>query len=120
MCDRVFNENAAEVEFEIDYDDIFIATDQRVHETKIEGRTIRFNKETFTEIDNKFRHASGGEELEAGDSMFYGRESLIVNIQNAILNGSKNQIAIYGQKRSGKVRCLIRLLVGLSLLRMVL
>ena len=102
MCDRVFNENAAEVEFEIDYDDIFIATDQRVHETKIEGRTIRFNKETFTEIDNKFRHASGGEELEAGDSMFYGRESLIVNIQNAILNGSKNQIAIYGQKRSGK------------------
>lgn len=102
MCDRVFLENAAEVEFEIDYDDIFIATDQRVHETKIEGRTIRFNKESFTEIDNKFRHASGGEELEAGDSMFYGREALIVNIQNAILNGSKNQIAIYGQKRSGK------------------
>ena len=102
MCDRVFVENAAEVEFEIDYDDIFIATDQRVHETKIEGRTIRFNKESFTEIDNKFRHASGGEELEAGDSMFYGRETLIVNIQNAILNGSKNQIAIYGQKRSGK------------------
>ena len=78
MCDRVFVENAAEVEFEIDYDDIFIATDQRVHETKIEGRTIRFNKESFTEIDNKFRHASGGEELEAGDSMFYGRETLIV------------------------------------------
>lgn len=102
MCDRVFLENAAEVEFEIGYDDIFIATDQRVHETKIEGRTIRFNKESFTEIDNKFRHASGGEELEAGDSMFYGREALIVNIQNAILNGSKNQIAIYGQKRSGK------------------
>lgn len=102
MCDRVFNDNAAEVEFEIDYDDIFIATDLRVHQTKTEGRTIRFNKETFTEIDNKFRHASGGEELEAGDSMFYGRESLIVNIQNAILNGSKNQIAIYGQKRSGK------------------
>lgn len=102
MCDRVFIENAAEVEFEIDYDDIFIATDQRVHETKIEGRTIRFNKESFTEIDNKFRHASGGEELKAGDTMFYGREALIVNIQNAILNGSKNQIAIYGQKRSGK------------------
>lgn len=102
MCDKVFFEKAAEVEFEIDYDDIFIATDQRVHETKVEGRTIRFNKETFTEIDNKFRHASGGEELEAGDSMFYGRETLIVNIQNAILNGSKNQIAIYGQKRSGK------------------
>ncbi len=102
MCDRVFLENAAEVEFEIGYDDIFIATDQRVHETKTEGRTIRFNKESFTEIDNKFRHASGGEELEAGDSMFYGREALIVNIQNAILNGSKNQIAIYGQKRSGK------------------
>lgn len=102
MCDKVFIEKAAEVEFEIDYDDIFIATDQRVHETKVEGRTIRFNKETFTEIDNKFRHASGGEELVAGDSMFYGRETLIVNIQNAILNGSRNQIAIYGQKRSGK------------------
>lgn len=102
MCDKVFSKNAAEIEFKIDYDDIFIATDQRVHETKIEGRTIRFNKELFSEIDNKFRHASGGEELEAGDSMFYGREKLIVNIQNAILNGSKNQIAIYGQKRSGK------------------
>lgn len=102
MRDRVFIENAAEIEFEIDYDDIFIATDQRVHKTKIEGRTIRFDKESFTEIDNKFRHASGGEELEAGDSMFYGREKLIDNIQDAILNGSKNQIAIYGQKRSGK------------------
>ena len=102
MCEKVFIEKAAEVEFDIDYDDIFIATDYRVHKTKIEGRTIRFNKESFTEIDNKFRHASGGEELEAGDSMFYGREALIVNIQNAILNGSKNQIAIYGQKRSGK------------------
>lgn len=102
MRDRVFIENAAEIEFEIDYDDIFIATDQRVHKTKIEGRTIRFDKESFTEIDNKFRHASGGEELEAGDSMFYGREKLINNIQDAILNGSKNQIAIYGQKRSGK------------------
>ena len=102
MCDRVFIEKAAEVEFEINYDDIFYATDKRVNETKVEGRTVRFSKESFAEIDNKFRHASGGEELEAGDSMFYGRETLIVNIQNAILNGSKNQIAIYGQKRSGK------------------
>ena len=103
LCDNAVNEKVAEVEFEIEYDDIYIATDQRISKCKIIHKTINFFEiKSFAEIENKFRPGAGGGELESGNSMFYGRESIISNIQQAILNGTKNQIAIYGQKRSGK------------------
>lgn len=102
LNDDVFLAKAAEVQFTVDYDDIFIAKEKRIHKTTTENRTIRFENESFVEIENKFRHASGGEELDADSDMFYGRESIIASILEAIVANRKNQIAIYGQKRSGK------------------
>lgn len=102
LCDNAVDEKTAEVEFEIEYDDIYIATDQRISRSCIIHKTINFEIRSFVEIENKFQQGAGGGELESGNSMFYGRESIICNIHQAILNGTKNQIAIYGQKRSGK------------------
>lgn len=102
LCDNAAEGKIAEVEFEIEYDDIYIATDQRIQRSSNICKTINFESKPFVEIENKFRQCSGGEELEAGDDMFYGRDKLISDIQETILKGTKNQIAIYGQKRSGK------------------
>lgn len=102
LCDNAAEGKIAEVEFKIEYDDIYIATELRIPTSSIICKTINFEIKPFVEIENKFRQCSGGEELEAGDEMFYGRNKLISDIQEAILKGTKNQIAIYGQKRSGK------------------
>ena len=102
LSDNAADGKIAEVEFVIDYDDIYIANEQRIPRSSRICKTINFEIKPFVEIENKFRQCSGGEELEAGDDMFYGRNKLISDIQEAILQGTKNQIAIYGQKRSGK------------------
>lgn len=102
LSDNAADGKIAEVEFEIDYDDIYIAIEQRIPRSSRICKTINFEIKPFVEIENKFRQCSGGEELESGDEMFYGRNKLISDIQEAILQGTKNQIAIYGQKRSGK------------------
>lgn len=102
LRDNAAEGKIAEVEFEIEYDDIYIATEQRIPKSSKICKTINFDIKPFVEIKNKFRQCSGGEELEAGDEMFYGRNKLMSDIQEAIFNGTKNQIAIYGQKRSGK------------------
>lgn len=102
LRDDVVEGKIAEVEFVVEYDDIYIATEQRIPRSSRIYKTINFEIKPFIEIDNRFRQCAGGEELESGDSMFYGRDIIINNIQQAILTGTKNQIAIYGQKRSGK------------------
>lgn len=102
LCDNAAEGRIAEVEFIIEYDDIYIATEQRIPTSCKICKTINFEIKPFVEIENKFRQCSGGEELEAGDDMFYGRNKLISDIPEAIFKGTKNQIAIYGQKRSGK------------------
>lgn len=102
LRDTAVAEKIAEVNFEIEYDDIYIATDQRISKISHIDKTINLEIRSFIEIENRFRQCAGGEELEPGDTMFYGRNNIIRNIQEAILTGTKNQIAIYGQKRSGK------------------
>lgn len=102
LCDNATEGKIAEVEFNIEYDDIYIATEQRIPRICNICKTINFEIKPFVEIENKFRQCSGGEEMEAGDEMFYGRDKLISDIYEAILKGTKSQIVIYGQKRSGK------------------
>lgn len=102
LRDNAAEGKIAEVEFKIEYDDIYIATEQRVPTSSNICKTINFDIKPFVEIENKYRQCSGGEELEAGDDMFFGRNKLMSDIQEAIFKGTKNQIAIYGQKRSGK------------------
>ena len=102
LRDNTAKGKIAEVKFEVKYDDIYIATEQRIPTSSNIYKTINFENKPFVEIENKFRQCSGGEELEAGDKMFFGRNKLISDIQEAIFKGTKNQIAIFGQKRSGK------------------
>ena len=102
LSNNAVEEKIAEVEFLIEYDDIYIATEQRIPSSSRIDKTIPLEIKPFVEINNRFRQCSGGEELESGDTMFYGRNGIIRNIKEAILAGTKNQIAIYGQKRSGK------------------
>lgn len=102
LSDNAVEEKIAELEFIIEYDDIYIATEQRIPRSCKIYKTLNFEIKPFVEIENKFRQCSDGAELESGDDMFYGRNKLISDIQEAILKGTKNQIAIYGQKRSGK------------------
>ena len=102
LRDNAAEGKIAEVEFEIEYDDIYIATEQRIPTSINICKTINFEIKPFVAIENKFRQCSGGEELEAGDDMFFGRDKLMSDIPEAIFKGTKNQIAIYGQKRSGK------------------
>ena len=110
LSNNAVEEKIAEVEFVIEYDDIYIATEQRIPRSSRIYKTINFEIKPFVEIDNRFRQCAGGEELESGDSMFYGRSKLISDIQEAILKGVKNQIAIYGQRRSGKSSLLNQIL----------
>lgn len=102
LSDNAVEGKVAEVEFVVEYDDIYIATEQRIPSSSTICKTINFEIKPFVVIDNRFRQCAGGEELEPGDTMFYGRSNIIRNIQEAVLTGTKNQIAIYGQKRSGK------------------
>ena len=102
LYENATDEKIAEVEFETNYDDIFVATNQRLTINYKISKTIIFEIKSFTKIENKFRNGSTGVELESGDDMFYGRDEIITRIKETILTGTKNQIAIYGQKRSGK------------------
>lgn len=102
LYENATDEKIAEVEFETNYDDIFVATNQRLTINYKISKTIIFEIKSFTKIENKFRNGSTGMELESGDDMFYGRDEIITRIKETILTGTKNQIAIYGQKRSGK------------------
>lgn len=102
LYDNSIEEQIAEVEFEANYDDIFVATNQRLTTNCKINKTVVFEIKSFTEIDNKFRNGSTGVELDSDDDMFYGRDIIIRKIKQTILSGTKNQIAIYGQKRSGK------------------
>ena len=102
-------EKAAEIEYEIEYDDIYIATDKRIPNSRKGTKTINLDNTVFEEIDNKFAMSSGGQELDANDPMFFGRKNIIERIHNQILAGKNNQIAIYGQKRSGKSSLLNRI-----------
>ncbi len=107
--DKSIQEKAAEFKYEIEYDDIFIATDKRVLRSKEGTKTINLDDTIFEEIDNKFAMSSGGQELDADDPMFFGRKNIIERLHNQILAGKNNQIAIYGQKRSGKSSLLNRI-----------
>lgn len=109
LNDNSIREKAAEIEYEIEYDDIFIATDKRIPNSRKGTKTINLDNTVFEEIDNKFAMSSGGQELDADDPMFFGRKNIIERLHNQILAGKNNQIAIYGQKRSGKSSLLNRI-----------
>ena len=68
-----------------------------------------YSQEEFTPIDNPYAPNADGGPLKWDSEMFFGRETEIKNIVDAIVKSSSKQIIIYGQKRSGKSSVLNRI-----------
>lgn len=98
----IAEEGIAEAEMEIFYDDMFHASGNIEHLTRSLIKKISLRKESFKEIVNKYKGPSGGAEMEGSDDMFYGRDNILSELERLIHESWNSQIAIYGQKRSGK------------------
>lgn len=72
-----------------------------------------YSAEDFKPIHNPYAVYANGRQVE-DDRMFYGRDVLIKNMREAILNApSGKSVVIYGQKRTGKSSILYHLERGL-------
>lgn len=108
--DEVIQQDVAQVEFDVDYEDFYTYNDSSdTLRWPTLPKTINLKKSCFRELDNKYKGSSGGSELEWDNPMFYGRDSIINEIEKEVLASWNSQIAIYGQKRSGKSSLLNRL-----------
>ncbi len=68
-----------------------------------------YSAEDFKPIHNPYAVYANGKQVE-DDRMFYGRDTLIKNLREAILNApSGKSVVIYGQKRTGKSSVLYHL-----------
>ena len=67
-----------------------------------------YSKEEFTPIDNPYAPIADGGPVQ-DEKMFFGRETEIQNIVEAIIKSPSKQIIIYGQKRSGKSSVMLHL-----------
>jgi tetratricopeptide (TPR) repeat protein len=68
-----------------------------------------YSAEDFEPIHNPYAVYANGKQVE-DDKMFYGRDTLIKNLRESILNApSGKSVVIYGQKRTGKSSVLYHL-----------
>lgn len=68
-----------------------------------------YSQEEFTPIANPYAPLADGGPVPLESDMFYGRETKIQEIVDAIILSPSKQIIIYGQKRSGKSSVMYRL-----------
>ncbi len=68
-----------------------------------------YSQEEFTPIENPYAPLADGGPVPLNSKMFYGRETEIENIVDAIIKSPSKQIIIYGQKRSGKSSVMLHL-----------
>ena len=68
-----------------------------------------YSKDEFTPIENPYAPIADGGPVPLGSKMFYGRETEIENLVDAIIKSPSKQIIIYGQKRSGKSSVMLHL-----------
>lgn len=68
-----------------------------------------YSQEEFTPIENPYAPIADGGPVPLDSKMFYGRETEIENIVDAIIKSPSKQIIIYGQKRSGKSSVMLHL-----------
>lgn len=68
-----------------------------------------YSQDEFTPIENPYAPLADGGPVPLESKMFYGRETEIENIVDAIIKSPSKQIIIYGQKRSGKSSVMLHL-----------
>lgn len=68
-----------------------------------------YSPDEFAPIDNPYAPIADGGPVPVSSKMFYGRETFIANIVDAIIKSPSKQIIIYGQKRCGKSSVMLHL-----------
>ena len=68
-----------------------------------------YSPDEFAPIDNPYAPIADGGPVPVSSKMFFGRESFISNIVDAIIKSPSKQIIIYGQKRCGKSSVMLHL-----------
>lgn len=68
-----------------------------------------YSPDEFAPIENPYAPIADGGPVPVDSKMFYGRESFISNIVDAIIKSPSKQIIIYGQKRCGKSSVMLHL-----------
>lgn len=82
---------------------------RKVNQTDLTLPIRLYSAEDFKKIHNPYAVYANGQQVE-DDRMFYGRDTLIKNLREAILNApSGKSVVIYGQKRTGKSSVLYHL-----------
>lgn len=114
ICPKAIEDGVAVAEFQLAFDDIFSADGTSISKVYKKSKKITLRKEVFEELENKFKAPSGGSELQGNDSMFYGRDAILEELKGIVLDSWNSQVAIYGQKRSGKSSLINRLMSNLE------
>ena len=114
ICPEAIEDGVAVAEFQLEFDDIFSADGTSLSKTYKKSKKITLRKDIFEELENKFTAPSSGSELLGNDNMFYGRGAILEELQGIVLDSWNSQIAIYGQKRSGKSSLINRLMSNLE------
>lgn len=83
-------------------------------EYQVQLPLVLYSPDDFVRIKNPYIVGSPMSPENNTSNMFYGRESFIQNIIEAINNNPSKQVIIYGQKRCGKTSVLNYLKQGLS------
>lgn len=107
-------DGVADADFTLEYDDLFSADGKYLARTDKRPLRITLRKDVFEELENKFKAPSSGSELLGNDNMFYGRDEILEELQGIVTASWNSQIAIYGQKRSGKSSLINRLKANLE------
>lgn len=68
-----------------------------------------YSPSDFKAIDNPYSPIADGGPVPLDSNMFFGRETFISNLVDAIIKSPSKQIIIYGQKRCGKSSVLLHL-----------
>lgn len=68
-----------------------------------------YSTDEFKPIENPYSPIADGGPVPITSKMFYGRETFISNIVDAIIKSPSKQIIIYGQKRCGKSSVMLHL-----------
>ena len=68
-----------------------------------------YSPDEFAPIENPYAPIADGGPVPVSSKMFYGRETFIANIVDAIIKSPSKQIIIYGQKRCGKSSVMLHL-----------
>lgn len=68
-----------------------------------------YSPNEFAPIENPYAPIADGGPVPVSSKMFYGRETFIANIVDAIIKSPSKQIIIYGQKRCGKSSVMLHL-----------